>query len=133
MLDRLRGSEKTGVEGGEPLKFVITSKLSSIIPSIASQVLPFAGRSMEPQTLSSRWTWASVSRLCFSNTVCKSVRLRSLRHLRKRLHDLVFGVIDVLQALVERSSSLLSCLAMSVFLLHAQTKQISVATRRRFR
>jgi hypothetical protein len=125
MLDRLRGSEKTGVEGGGALEIrhhlqaFVDHSVNSVAGLAFCRAINSAKNPLEPMDLALGFSFVLLER------TLQILRLRSLRHLRKRLHDLVFGVIDVLQGLVEEIIEPLVLFCYERLLLHAQNRATS--------
>ena len=68
---------------------------------MASQVLPRAGLPRMSKTCSSRSMWPSDLLEVLLEAGLEIGRGRGLRHLRQRFHDLLFGVVDVLEGIEE--------------------------------
>ena len=73
-----------------------------MMPRMASQVLPRGVSPMISKTFSSRSTCPSVSLQMLFEAGLEIRILRGLGHLRQRLHDLLFGVVDVLEGIEEQ-------------------------------
>src|SRR5262249_50396937 len=67
VLHRLRRRQQAGVERGRALLLRHDLLASSMMPMMASQVLPCGLASIASNTCSRRVTWPSVSPRCFSN------------------------------------------------------------------
>ena len=86
-----------------PLYSERISSPSSMIPSIAGQVLPWARLPMISNTCCRRSTWVFGFCLVGLEGLLQFRRLGAALHLGERFQDVSLGVVDVLERVVEQS------------------------------